>query len=320
VTVLREVSAYRPPAVPLDALGERLGLTRLQVRTFQRLYGLDRIAMDDAATWPDLLLSAAAGLSGLAAGAARVRYVLAARVVPFAVPRNQRPLLDVCAKLGLPHAVSFAVTEYACASGLLAVDLAGRLLADDGDPDALALVFTGEKAFAPEVQVVPETTVMAEGAAACLVSATGPGDRVLSYVTHTRGEFYRQQSDPAVAARFRDEYPAMVAGVMHEAVAAAGLDWPDIRLVLPHNVNRVSWVQIAKLAGVPLDRIHLAGVPAAGHCFAADPFLNHVAASDTGTLVPGQPYLMVAAGLGAVASAMVLRHRADAASPGKESP
>jgi 3-oxoacyl-[acyl-carrier-protein] synthase III len=308
VTALREVAAYLPPAVPIEVLSPRLGLTDRQTRIFRRLHGLDRIAIDDAANWTDLLLAAAAGLRGLGAAATHVRYVIAARTIAFAVPRNLAPLVDVCDKLGLHNAVAFSVTEFACASGLLAVDLAGRLLAADEDPDAVALVFTGEKAFAPDIQLVPETTIMGEAAAACLVTAGGGADRVLSYVTHTHGEYYRQHADPRVAADFREAYPRMVADVAVEAVRQAGLGWDDIALVLPHNVNRVSWVQVAKLIGLPLDRVYLDGVAAHGHCFAADPFLNYVAARDAGLLVAGEPYLMAAAGLGAVASAMVLCH------------
>lgn len=308
MTALREVTAYRPPTVPIEALSRRLGLTDLQTRIYRRLNGLDRIAMDDTANWTDLLLAAAAGLRELGPGAANVRYVIAARVITFAVPRNVRPLADVCDKLGLHNAVSFTVTEFACASGLLAVDLAGRLLAADNDPAATALVLTGEKAFASEIQLVPETTIMGEAAASCLVTAGGTGDRVLSYVARTHGEFYQQRPDPRVTAAFREAYPRMVADVAGEAVREAGLDWDDIRIVLPHNVNRVSWIQIAKLIGLPLDRVYLDGIPRYGHCFAADPFLNYLAARDAGLLVPGEPYMMVAAGLGAVASAMVLCH------------
>jgi 3-oxoacyl-[acyl-carrier-protein] synthase-3 len=308
VTALGEVAAYRPPTVPIEALSRRLGLTDLQTRIYRRLNGLDRIAMDDTANGTDLLLAAAAGLRELGPGAANVRYVIAARVITFAVPRNVRPLADVCDKLGLHNAVSFTVTEFACASGLLAVDLAGRLLAADNDPAATALVLTGEKAFASEIQLVPETTIMGEAAASCLVTAGGTGDRVMSYVARTHGEFYQQQPDPRVTAAFREAYPRMVADVAGEAVHEAGLDWNDIRIVLPHNVNRVSWIQIAKLIGLPLDRLYLDGIPKHGHCFAADPFLNYLAARDAGLLAPGEPYMMVAAGLGAVAAAMVLCH------------
>lgn len=308
MTALREVAAHIPPAVPLEALSERLSLTNLQTRIFRRLHGLERIAVGDDEPWGEMLLRAASGLRGLDAAADRVRYVIAGRTLAYAVPRDQQPLAEVAEKLGLTGAVTFSVTELACASGLFAVDLAGRLLEADGDPDALALVFSGEKAFTPSVQHAPETTIMGEAVAACLVAADGVSDRVLSYVTETHGEFYREQDDPAVAAAFREVYPGFVADIATEAVHQAGLDWDDIQIVLPHNVNKVSWIQVAKLLQLPPDRIYLDLVPAYGHCFSADPFLNYLAAREAGWLTAGRPYLMVTAGLGAVATAMVLCH------------
>ncbi|MDF2807909.1 MAG: 3-oxoacyl-ACP synthase, partial [Cellulosimicrobium sp.] len=69
----------------------------------------------------------------------------------------------------------WTLTQHACASALLAVDVAGRLLAADRDPDALALVLTGEKAFSPGSRLIEGTTIMGEGTAAVLVAADGAG-------------------------------------------------------------------------------------------------------------------------------------------------
>jgi len=52
--------------------------------------------------------------------------------MPVFVPYPLNPLHDVCRALGLEHAVAFTVTHQSCASGLLAIEVAGRLLA--GDP------------------------------------------------------------------------------------------------------------------------------------------------------------------------------------------
>ena len=62
------------------------------------------------------------------------------------------------------------------ASAMLAIDLAGRLLAADEDPDALALILAGEKAFTRDAQVLPGISVFGEAAAACLVRSQGPRD------------------------------------------------------------------------------------------------------------------------------------------------
>jgi 3-oxoacyl-[acyl-carrier-protein] synthase-3 len=222
------------------------------------------------------------------------------------VPVSEHPLHDVCAKLGIDNALAFTLTQHACASGLLGVDLAGKLLADDGDPDALALVFTGEKAFTRGTQLLPGVTIMGEAAAACLVSASGERDKLLGYATLIAGEYYDQVDDPDEG--FARRYPELLGDVLEEAVARAGLSWPEIALVLPHNVNRVSWVKIGKRLGVPLDRLYLDEVPKTGHCFAADSFVNQVSARAAGRLREGDAYVMAAAGLGAVCSAMVFRH------------
>ena len=135
----------------------------------------------------------------------RIRYVLWARAFPTVVPYPLNPLHDVCRTLGLQHALAFAVTQQSCASALLAIDLAGRLLAADaGQPGRhagpgaeapLALVLTGEKAFTRDAQLIPGMSLFSEGASACLVSATGARDRLLAYACSQRGEF-----DPAGGA------------------------------------------------------------------------------------------------------------------------
>jgi 3-oxoacyl-[acyl-carrier-protein] synthase III len=306
MTALREIAVSVPPAVPLEDLADKLGLSALDVRVFRRLHGLDRIAMatpvgaaGPASGWVDLVVTAAAGLAGLGSDAKRVRYVLAARSVLPASLTSAFPLRDVCTRLGLPDATSFIVAEHACASGLLAVDLAGRLLARDGEPDGLALILAGELAPTAEVQLIANTTIMAEGTAAVLVAADGERDRLLSYVSRA--------PDPA-AGSFEDAYPDLFAGVLSAAVHEAGLGWDDIALVLPHNVNRVSWIRVARLLDLPEDRIYLDNVAAYGHSFSADSFVNYVGAVGGDRLRDGDAYVMAAAGIGAVASAMVLRH------------
>lgn len=304
MTALVEVAAFRPRSVPIEDLAERLALPPLEVRIMRRMYGLDRICWDPELSWAEQLLGAASGLSAL--DPSRIRYVFAARTINNAVPVSERPLHDVCAKLGVDNALAFTLTQHACASGLLGVDLAGKLLADDGDPDALALVFTGEKAFTRGTQLLPGVTIMGEAAAACLVSASGERDKLLGYATLIAGEYYDQVDDPD--GDFARRYPEMLGDVLDEAVARAGLSWPEIALVLPHNVNRVSWVQIGKRLGVPLDRLYLDEVSKTGHCFAADSFVNQVSARAAGRLREGDAYVMAAAGLGSVCSAMVFRH------------
>jgi 3-oxoacyl-[acyl-carrier-protein] synthase-3 len=310
VTALTAVATYLPEqAVPVADIGAQLGLTAMQVKVLRRFQGLAEIRVDPSGTLLDLLRAATDGLDALRGREGQVRYVLHARSMPVVAPYPDNPLHELCAGLGLGHATAFTVTHHACATSLLAIDLAGRLLAADGDGDALALVLAGEKTFTRDAQLVPGTSLFGEGSAACLVSATGPRDRMLSYATHTAGEFgERVDGDSEVMGRYEKEYPQLLGDVVQAAAAQAGTDLAGISLILPHNVNAVSWTRLSRRLGFPADRVVLDNVPVTGHAFCADAFINYATATARGLLAPGDRYLIAAAGLGATFSAMVFEH------------
>ncbi|UJW29251.1 3-oxoacyl-ACP synthase [Saccharothrix sp. AJ9571] len=308
MTSLVAVSAYLPSAVPIESLQGELELTDAQLRRLRRFYGLSEVCRSGESE-VETLLAAAGKLTALAGQEKRVRYLVRAKTMPGATPYPVNPMLEVREALGLSQATMFTLTDHACASGLLAVDLCGTLLAADGDPDALALVLCGEKAFTHTAQVIPDVAIMGEATAAVLVAPGGDRDRVLGFATATHGGPGGAVilSDEE-ATEFRQIYPDALAEVTHAAVAEAGLRLSDIDLVLPHNVNRVSWIRAGGALGLPKEKIFLGNVGSTGHCFCADPFLNHATATSLGLLTPGSNYLMVSVGLGSTFSAMVCQH------------
>ncbi|SRR5579871_2768844 len=315
MTALEAVSVYLPQTrVPIESLAGPLGLTDMQVKLFRRFHGLREVGRDPDASAYDLLMKAAAGLDALRGREHRVRYVLYARTMPVAGPYPVNPLHEVCRALGLGHALAFTVTHQSCASGLLAIDMAGRLLAadeagpSDGQDAPLALILSGEKAFTREAQVFADTTVFGEGAAACLVSAFGARDRMLAYASSVRGDF--DSDTGANDARLQREYRPSLAEVMRRALDEAGLTLDDIRVVLPHNVNLVTWQRMCVLLEFPRDRVVLDNIATSGHVFCADMFANYRTACERGLLQPGDRYLAAAvgAGGGATFAAMVFEH------------
>ncbi|MGH3277375.1 MAG: 3-oxoacyl-[acyl-carrier-protein] synthase III C-terminal domain-containing protein, partial [Streptosporangiaceae bacterium] len=312
MTALEAVSVYLPPVrIPIENLAGQLGLTDMQVKLFRRFHGLREVGRDQDASLYGLLMKAAAGLDALRGQEHRVRYVLYARTMPVVGPYPVNPLHEVCRALGLEHALAFTVTHQSCASGLLAIDLAGRLLAaDTADSPAgpLALVLSGEKAFTRDAQVFADTSIFGEGAAACLVSAFGARDRLLAYASSVRGEFDSETGEND--ARLQREYRPLLAEVINQALAQAGLTLRDIRIILPHNVNVVTWQRMCLLLKFPLDRVLLDNIPAGGHVFCADLFANYQTACERGLLRPGDRYLAAAvgAGGGATFAAMVFEH------------
>jgi 3-oxoacyl-[acyl-carrier-protein] synthase-3 len=133
---------------------------------------------------------------------------------------------------------------------------------------------------------------------------------VLSFASSQRGDLdHYGQDGPAAMDRFAAEYTELLAEVILAAVKQADLSIDDIALVLPHNVNVVSWRRVCRRVGIPVDRVLLDNVPLVGHTPSADTFINHASAVAAGRLAPGDRYLTAGAGFGAVFSAMVLEHR-----------
>jgi 3-oxoacyl-[acyl-carrier-protein] synthase III len=316
MTALEAVSVYLPPErIPVESLAGPLGLTEMQVKLFRRFHGLREVGRDPDPSLQHLLMKAAAGLDALRGQEHRVRYVLYARTMPVVAPYPVNPLHEVCRALGLGHALAFTVTHQSCASGLLSIDVAGRLLAGDaaggqqhGQAEPLALILAGEKAFTREAQVFADTTIFGEGASACLVSAFGARDRMLAYAASVRGDF--DSDTGANDARLQREYRPSLAGVMQRALDEAGLTIGDISVVLPHNVNLVTWQRMCVLLNFPRERVVLDNVPTSGHVFCADVFANYQTACERGLLQPGDRYLAAAvgAGGGATFAAMVFEH------------
>ncbi|HKT04382.1 MAG TPA: 3-oxoacyl-[acyl-carrier-protein] synthase III C-terminal domain-containing protein [Rugosimonospora sp.] len=309
MTSLVDVSSYLPPTVPVTDLRAGLGLTDDQVRRFRRLYGLADICQAPGQPEAELLIAAAAKLESLRGQEERVRYVIRAKGLSSTAPYPASPLREAAAALGLTRAQVFAVADHGCASGLLAVHVAATLLAEDGDPDALALVLCGDKTFTPFTQWVPDVTIMGEGTAAVLVG-TGTGrDRMLGYAARIHGRLDGVVDMTPEITRFaRHIYQDALAEVVAGALAEAGLTAADIDLVLPHNVNRVSWTIAAGTLGIPKDRLFLDTIARTGHCFGADPFINYQRVRQLGLLRPGDRYLMTSAGLGQTFAAMVFQH------------
>lgn len=307
MTSLVAVEEYTPAqALPMSSYLPRLGLTAEQTRMYCHFYGFSRVHLDQGGSLADLLVAAA---ERVAAPRERVRYLLHARTMLVAVPYPVNPLHEVRDRLGLSRATAFTVSEHACASGLLAVDLAGRMLADDGDPDALAMVLTGEKVFTRRAALIPDDAVMGETAVAALVRFGGERDRVLGYASES---VWGLDPDPwsheRPPAEVKERYPRTMAEVVLAALDRAGVAVGEVRAVLPHSVNQISLLRLAKLLGIPVDRFVLDKIAAAGHCFCGDPFLAYRSARARSRLAPGDHYVMTGVGLGTTFSAMVLRH------------
>jgi 3-oxoacyl-[acyl-carrier-protein] synthase-3 len=310
MTAIVEISSYIPPTkITVEELGSQLGIKKTWVRLYERVYGFKWLPYEPRSTAVDLMLASTLGLAQLRGREKDVRYVIQARTIEVVAPYPLMQVQEVARALSLDHAVAFAVTQHSCASGLLSVSLAGQLLSGDPDRRALALILTGEKAFSPTVQFIPEVTLMSEAASAVLVAADGGHDRLVGYTSKIYGQHSAGlETEDDRKAEFYATYVPALARTILDAVESAHLTLDDISLILPHNVNRITWVRLCKYLGLPIDRVFLDNIPDIGHNFCADSFLNYRTAHDFGRLHAGDRYIMAAVGLGGIFCAMVFEH------------
>lgn len=308
---LERIESYAPErSVRIEELGEHLGLRRGDLGVFRKFYGLDRLRHDPQLPLLDLLRPAArAALAALPDGG-HVGYLAYAHVTQAVAPADTDMARLVRDDLELTGTEAFGLSHQACVSSLGAIEVLGNLLRAEGREGAHALMVTGEQAYSPIVQLVPNTAIMADAAASCLLTLDGDGDIVRSFTTRTLGEYARWlELTPEQSTEYGEQYAPRISEVIHQALGDAGLTFDEIDLVIPHNVNKLAWRQTVKELGIDQDKVFLDNVPVYSHTFAADVFLNYTTLRDAGRLVDGAHYLLVSVGLGATFGAMVITHR-----------
>ncbi|EHN75368.1 3-oxoacyl-ACP synthase III family protein [Streptomyces coelicoflavus] len=311
VTTLEAVESFTPErTVPISGLADRLGLRRTKLRLFERVHGLKEIRFDPELDLFDVVLPAARRITADPPVRERIRYVVYAHTTQAVAPAHIDPAQEIKARLGLADAEAFALSQQNCAGGMAAVDTAAELLRSEGWPGEHALVITGEQAFSPKIQLIPDVAIMGDAGAACLVTLDGGGDRVRSYATRTLGQFSAAMLlDEEKSLEVSKFYAPVLAEVVREAVARAGMTLPDIDLIIPHNVNLQSWRQTIGELGIDRSQVFLDNVERYSHCFASDVFLNYTTLRDAGRLTAGRNYLFATVGLGATFAAMVITHQ-----------
>jgi len=303
------IGTCHPRQRTVEELSDELGLSAADARRFRRGAGFDRICVDPDRREADLLLEAIEAVPGIDGLRERVTWVVRARSVRFATPWPDRLIAEVCERAGLGNARAFTVSDHACAAGMFATELAVQLLTDDGDPDAVAIVLTGEKTYGLACRVLPRIALMGEATAAVAVSLGSGSHELLGYASRQvpiGGE--NLALDEESGPLFSQIYDGEIGRVIGRALAEANTDTSELQHYLPHNVGRIVSVRTGISVGLQQEQIDHGTLAETGHCWSADNFMNIEAAQRDGRLAPGDIVLLTAVGLGATFAAMVCRY------------
>ncbi|SCW88846.1 3-oxoacyl-[acyl-carrier-protein] synthase-3 [Rhizobium mongolense subsp. loessense] len=289
----------------IDEAAVQLQLSCDQRRMFQRFLGFETFRCEPTSSLAPFLHDAARLiLQRNEALASRLTHVVHCHTLPATslVGSEMQSVLQPFSSRGLEV---FSATMNHCATGLTALNILGELL-DEGE---IALVLIGERAFHRVVRVIENATIMGEAACAILVGhGAGPYGVVDSNVYHDgRFALITGRPDEASDGEFSKRYLEFACEGIHRALSRFGVGLGELRCVMPHNVNVPSWLQIAQHIGLDQNRISLSTISRYGHCFGADPFINLMQARRDGTIGPSDLVLLFSVGLGATASAALVK-------------
>ncbi|WP_416292505.1 3-oxoacyl-[acyl-carrier-protein] synthase III C-terminal domain-containing protein [Paenibacillus illinoisensis] len=307
---INQIWSYIPEfAVPVRELNEHLGLKNAQTKVMEKIHGLKQVRQDKGGDLTSLLGRVLAQVvNSPAVVPSSIKYIIYCHTIQENFPFPMKVLQGLKQAYGLQHAIAFSLTQQNCASGLIALDVAATLMPSLEEDDHI-LILTGEKTFSPIVQLIPNTTVMGEAAAAVLIGNSNSGSRMIGLSNVTLGQFCNVLTgDPETLKEFQEIYTPQLCEVIVQAVNRTGLTMQDIRYIVPHNVNLSSWKKVAAALSFPLERVYTSNVPEIGHCFCSDPYINLKEISDLQLLQRDDYYLLVTVGLGATFSVAVMQY------------
>ena len=234
--------------------------------------------------------------SGVVAVADRFDWLHAEN--PHPLLRFPGPKMQIGLGLGVPV---LGVSQLACSTFQGAARLARGLLA--AEPALRNVLLVAADKFPVEANREIVYTLVSDGACAAVVSRGEERHRLLSCNQVTRGAYWdnERSHDQLVAA-----YYPLARQSFDEALQQAGTTSAQLARVIPHNVNLRSWETMARVLGVPLEKVYTRNIARHGHAVSADNVVNYVDALDDGTLSPGDKVAWFVTGFGAHWSTLVM--------------
>lgn len=307
---IENITGYVPKTFKtVEQVSKCFGFDVMQAKVYERIFGLKKIPLAPEKVVEDMLLHVAKQcIDKIGISKKAIKWVIHAHTANWMAPFGMSPIRNFQHALDLPNAISIGTCMSKCGSAFMAFQIADRLFSQL-EEEQYILLLIGDVTFTEIVQFIPGSTITSDGACAILLSKREVKNKLISVAINTYGEFAGGIWDsPETQENFEMNYSAYLHQTIKEAIEKANIDVEDVKLILPHNVNLVSWHKIAKLLAISPQKIFLDNVPETAHCFGADPFLNYQSVAARNVLQRGDYYLFATVGLGAVFAVMVFQY------------
>lgn len=289
-------------------LRDRFDLDEIALTIYNRIYGLESIPVSHRPFSMDMVADKVQALiADNDVEMDDVSMVCFTHTVTNVSPFGTAFLNDLKTLLGLKQAMMFGMSTNNCVSSSFALELIGKQL--KCKPKSCAILITYDVAYSKESQLIQDSTVLGDGFCVSLVSQQPKGFKLLENNRNVYGQHAQcSWEDGESLQQFQDEYTPRLQQVLRSTLDDAEMTIDEVRHIVPHNVNRMSWKKVTQSEGLDSDKVFLENLPKTAHCFGSDVFINLETIKTQG-LVDDKDYLLVGnSGLGAVFNGMLLQY------------
>lgn len=284
-------------------------LSSTQAAVFKKMMGLQFIPIDSASTVFSLLKGTLERIFyNKNINKSNIKYFLFSHTGEFITPFALNYLKIIADQYGLANLKYFATSAYKCA-GLFQLIALAKELFEGMNQDDLILISTCDVTLSKILKVIPGSTVMGDSAVSIILSKSGVSHFFTSSLFHYYGQYAKGIWDNTEnLSLFQSNYIFNLKKLILKILENNQLQLSDIKIILPHNVNIISWKQVANSLAISTDKIYLSNIKRTAHCFGADPWINLKDAITENKILKGDYYLLVTVGLGATFSALLFKY------------
>lgn len=280
-----------------------------EANVFQRVMGLQMIPRDNHLTIISIMSLLLEKLFlDFPIQKEKIKYFLFSHTAEFVAPFGFHYLKKLIDTFQLSQAKFFAVNTYKCAGPFQLTCLANSIFHHLHQDDFI-LIATADIVFTNILKMISGSTVLGEAATAVLLQKSGARHRYIDSGYFSCGQYAQGvwgTKDSFLS--FQSEYVFQLKKLINMILAKQKLSLSDIQLILPHNVNLISWKMLADDMAIPLNRIYLNNINRTAHCFGSDPWINLCDAISEKRIKPGDYYLLITVGLGATFFALLFQY------------
>ncbi len=212
------------------------------------------------------------------------------------------PASRLQAEFALDSAIVIGLAQQACTGMLGSLRLARALVESERGMERI-LCLTSDRF--PEGALYEQSyNLISDGAAACVVSREEAAYEYVAGHQITNGALADASDDETVGSFFSFTHRAI-----QETFARAGLASKDLAWVAPQNTNKKAWTILARLLGIPIERVAMRTIAETAHMISGDNVVNLADLDAAGLVNRGDLVLMPMAGYGMNWQCTLLRKR-----------